>query len=166
MKYPIGIQDLEKLRQSNYLYIDKTEYIYKLTTRGNYYSLSRPRRFGKSLLLSTLKAYFCGKKELFDGLAIANYERDWTEYPVLYMDMNNAKRVDAIVQTDNYVYIFELKVDKSADEALQQIRDKGYAEPFALDKRKVYQIGVSFSSQKRCIEEWKIEEGMESPKNS
>jgi hypothetical protein len=87
-KLPIGIQDFEKLRSGGYLYVDKTEYIYRLATTGKPYFLGRPRRFGKSLFLSTLKAYFLGKKELFDGLAIAGLEKDWIEYPVFYIDMN------------------------------------------------------------------------------
>lgn len=70
MKYPIGVQNFESLRRDGYLYIDKTELIYKLVSEGRYYFLSRPRRFGKSLLISTLEAYFQGKKELFKGLAI------------------------------------------------------------------------------------------------
>ncbi|MDR0895633.1 MAG: ATP-binding protein [Prevotellaceae bacterium] len=87
-KMPIGIQDFEKLRTNGYLYVDKTAYIYRLISRGKPYFLSRPRRFGKSLLLSTLKAYFQGKKELFDGLAIAGLEKDWIEYPVIHLDMS------------------------------------------------------------------------------
>ena len=70
MKYPIGIQDFEKLRTNGYSYVDKSRFVYKLATEGEYYFLSRPRRFGKSLFLSTLEAYFQGKKELFEGLAI------------------------------------------------------------------------------------------------
>ncbi len=80
---PIGIQDFEKLRNGNYLYVDKTQYVYELTRTSTPYFLSRPRRFGKSLLLSTLEYYFEGKKELFKGLAIENLEKDWTGYPVL-----------------------------------------------------------------------------------
>ncbi|MDR2115192.1 MAG: AAA family ATPase, partial [Planctomycetaceae bacterium] len=80
-KLPIGIQDFEDLRTNDYLYVDKTLYVYQLTTSGKPYFLSRPRRFGKSLFLSTLKAYFLGKKELFDGLAITDLEKDWLEYP-------------------------------------------------------------------------------------
>ena len=86
--YPIGIQSFEHLRQSGYTYVDKTQLVYQLATTGKYYFLSRPRRFGKSLLLSTLKAYFEGKKELFNGLAIAGLETDWTAYPVLHLDLN------------------------------------------------------------------------------
>ena len=74
--YPIGIQNFEKLRKEGYFYIDKTALIYKMVKTGSYYFLSRPRRFGKSLLVSTLEAYFQGKRELFEGLAIAGLEKD------------------------------------------------------------------------------------------
>jgi hypothetical protein len=87
-KLPIGIQDFEKLRTEEYVYVDKTEYVYRLTRVSRPYFLGRPRRFGKSLFLSTLKAYFLGKKELFEGLAIAGLEKDWTEYPLFYIDLN------------------------------------------------------------------------------
>jgi len=90
MKYPIGIQSFEKIRTENYLYIDKTALIYKLVSMGSYYFLSRPRRFGKSLLISTLDAYFSGKKELFGGLAIEKLEQQWTISPVLRLDLNTA----------------------------------------------------------------------------
>ena len=90
-KLPIGIQNFEKLRTENYLYIDKTALIYKMATSGCYYFLSRPRRFGKSLLLSTIEAYFQGKRELFDGLAITELESEWTEYPILHLDLNTQK---------------------------------------------------------------------------
>ena len=89
--YPIGIQNFEKIRIDNYLYLDKTALIYQLVKTGSYYFLSRPRRFGKSLLISTLEAYFQGKKELFQGLAIENLEKDWIEYPVLHLDLNARK---------------------------------------------------------------------------
>jgi hypothetical protein len=87
-KLPIGIQDFEDLRTNGYVYVDKTKYVYDLVTFGKPYFLGRPRRFGKSLLLSTLKAYFLGKKELFEGLAIAELEKEWVEYPVFHIDMN------------------------------------------------------------------------------
>lgn len=81
MKYPIGIQNFEDLRLNNYIYIDKTKYIYKLANEGKYYFLSRPRRFGKSLLISTIEAYFQGKRELFDGLAIQQEEKNGIVIP-------------------------------------------------------------------------------------
>lgn len=90
-KYPIGIQDFEKLRKEGYFYIDKTSCVYDLVQKGSYYFLSRPRRFGKSLLISTLEAYFEGKKDLFEGLAIAGLEKDWKKYPVLHLDLNTQK---------------------------------------------------------------------------
>jgi len=90
MRYPIGIQTFEELRKDNYTYVDKTSIIYDLVQGGKYYFLSRPRRFGKSLLVSTLEAYFQGQKELFDGLAIADLEKDWEEYPVLHLDLSNS----------------------------------------------------------------------------
>src|SRR5574344_2748045 len=88
MKYPIGIQNFEKIRNDGYVYVDKTELIYKLADTGSYYFLSRPRRFGKSLLISTMDAYFSGKRELFKGLAIENLEQKWTQYPILHLDLN------------------------------------------------------------------------------
>ncbi|MBK8804594.1 MAG: ATP-binding protein [Fibrobacteres bacterium] len=90
-KLPIGIQDFPRLRQDGYLYVDKTTFVHKLATEGSVYFLSRPRRFGKSLLLSTLGAYFEGRKELFTGLAIEQLEQDWIEYPVLRLDLNAEK---------------------------------------------------------------------------
>ena len=88
MLYPIGIQNFEDLRRSEYVYVDKTSHIYRLVSTGKYYFLSRPRRFGKSLLISTMDAYFSGKKELFNGLALEQLENDWIQYPVLHLDLN------------------------------------------------------------------------------
>ena len=88
MKYPIGIQDFESIINGNYVYVDKTALVYRLVTEGKIYFLSRPRRFGKSLLISTLEAYFRGKKELFKGLAIDSLETEWAEYPVFHLDFN------------------------------------------------------------------------------
>ena len=88
---PIGIQSFEKLREGNYLYVDKTEQIYRLVSSGCYYFLSRPRRFGKSLLMSTIHSYFSGRKDLFEGLAIEKLEKEWLEHPVLHLDLNTNK---------------------------------------------------------------------------
>ena len=95
MKYPIGVQNFTDLRQSEYVYVDKTQLIYRLVSTGKYYFLSRPRRFGKSLLVSTMEAYFKGKKDLFKGLAMENLEKDWDEYPVLHLDLNGSKYLDS-----------------------------------------------------------------------
>ena len=89
--YPIGIQNFEKIRNEGYYYVDKTALIYRLVKTGSYYFLSRPRRFGKSLLISTLEAYFLGKKELFEGLAMAQLEKNWIRRPVLHLDLNIGK---------------------------------------------------------------------------
>ena len=93
--YPIGIQTFEEIRKLDNLYIDKTEYIYRMThTDGKYFFLSRPRRFGKSLLVSTFQSYFEGKKELFKGLAIEKLEKEWNEYPVLHFDLSKGKHME------------------------------------------------------------------------
>lgn len=89
--YPIGIQNFESLRKDGYLYVDKTKLIYQLAKTGRYYFLSRPRRFGKSLLISTLEAYFSGKKELFKNLAIEELEKEWIKHPILHIDLNTEK---------------------------------------------------------------------------
>ena len=94
MLYPIGIQNFESIRQGGYVYVDKTHLIHQLATTGKYYFLSRPRRFGKSLLVSTMEDYFHGKKELFKGLAIEKLEKDWTEYPVLHLDLSGVTYTD------------------------------------------------------------------------
>ena len=89
--FPIGIQSFSEIRKGGYVYIDKTAQIYELATTGKYYFLSRPRRFGKSLLLSTMEAYFLGQKELFKGLAMEQLEKEWNTYPVLHLDLNGAR---------------------------------------------------------------------------
>ena len=90
-KLPIGIQTFEKLREENYLYVDKTAMLYQIACNSTPYFLSRPRRFGKSLLLSTFEAYFQGRKDLFRGLAIEKLETEWTQYPVFHLDLNAEK---------------------------------------------------------------------------
>ena len=90
MKYPIGIQSFDQLIEDGYVYIDKTDMVYSLATEGKIYFLGRPRRFGKSLLVSTLKNYFLGRKELFKGLKIDALEKDWKVYPVFHVDFNGS----------------------------------------------------------------------------
>ena len=223
MIYPIGIQNFEKIRTEDFLYVDKTAEIYKLAKEGRYYFLSRPRRFGKSLLVSTMEAYFSGRKELFSGLAIEKLETEWKQHSVLHLDLSGVSytdesvlervlsdklakwetlygavntsdilglrfkeviesaynktgnqvailideyvqverttsngRIDLIIQTKEFVYLFELKVNADADVALRQIDEKGYARPFEGDSRKLFKIGVNFSTATRRIEDWKI----------
>ena len=120
--FPIGIQTFEEIRRLNAIYVDKTHLLYRLASGGKYYFLSRPRRFGKSLLISTLKAYFEGRKDLFEGLAIADLEKNWTQYPVLHFSLSKKRIVkleDVGILLDNLlrelegVYGAEPETDKS-----------------------------------------------------
>ena len=106
--YPIGIQTFERIRKEDKFYIDKTEYIYRMThTDGTYFFLSRPRRFGKSLLVSTLQSYFEGKKELFEGLAIEKLEKEWNTYPVLHFDLSKGKHMEKAQLEEHLGYLLE-----------------------------------------------------------
>ena len=128
MKFPIGIQNFEKLRNDGYVYVDKTALLYKLVNNGSYYFLSRPRRFGKSLLISTLESYFSGRKELFKGLAIENMEKDWTEYQILHLDLNTAKYdcTEALLNVLNdSLANWEVLYGTSPTEVTPELRFKG-----------------------------------------
>ena len=108
--YPVGIQNFESLRRDGYFYVDKTAKIYELARTGRYYFLSRPRRFGKSLLISTLEAYFQGKRELFEGLAMQELEKEWKQYPVIHLDLNAKKfdtEEDLIRLIDRQLLVYE-----------------------------------------------------------
>lgn len=109
-KYPIGIQDFGELRKGGYVYVDKTALLYKLVKAGKYYFFGRPRRFGKSLMISTLEAYFEGRKELFEGLAMERLEKDWSASPVLHLDLNNQEynsRENLEIILDHYLTRWE-----------------------------------------------------------
>ena len=134
MKYPIGIQNFAKVRQDNYVYVDKTALIYQLADRGSYYFLSRPRRFGKSLLVSTMAAYFRGQKDLFHGLALEQLEKDWTVYPVIYLDLNTGKydSEDALFHVLNdFLCKLEDVYGKYPSEVTPELRFKGLIERIA-----------------------------------
>ena len=108
--YPIGIQNFEKLRKGGFVYVDKTALIHRLVSTGGYYFFGRPRRFGKSLMISTLESYFEGRKDLFQGLAIESLEKDWDEYPIFHIDLNNEeynsrKRLEGVL--NNYLVRWE-----------------------------------------------------------
>ena len=106
--YPIGMQTFSEIREEDFLYVDKTEYIYRMThTSGKYFFLSRPRRFGKSLLVSTFESYFEGKKELFKGLAIEKLEKEWTKYPVLHFSLAGGKHMEKDQLVRYLLYILE-----------------------------------------------------------
>ena len=138
MLYPIGIQDFESIRRDGYVYVDKTDIIFKLSHgSGKFIFLSRPRRFGKSLLVSTMEAYFSGRKELFDGVAVAGLEKDWARYPVLRFDLTG-------------------KSYTAADDLQDQIDEKGYVWPFLADDRKVFKIGANFTTKNHRLENWKL----------
>ncbi|NDV65630.1 ATP-binding protein [Bacteroides sp. 224] len=118
-KLPIGIQTFERIRTENFLYVDKTAMVYQLVSAATPYFLSRPRRFGKSLLISTFESYFEGRKDLFEGLAIAELEKDWIQYPVLHLDLNAEKydapeRLNIII--NSYLARWEKKYGRSEDE--------------------------------------------------
>ena len=129
MKFPIGIQQFEKLREEDWVYVDKTEHIFNLVQGGTCYFLSRPRRFGKSMLLSTLEAYFQGKKHLFKGLAIEQLETEWAQHAVLHIDLNAKpfqKVEDLYDLLNDQLTIYEkmydsVAVDKSPEGRLRQL---------------------------------------------
>ena len=127
-RYPIGIQNFEDLRNNNCVYIDKTALIYQLTHTDKVYFLSRPRRFGKSLLVSTLEAYFSGKKDLFKGLAIEQLEQEWTVYPVLHIDFSRTKYTaleDLQEQLNLYLSGWERTYGKNEEETSYAARLTG-----------------------------------------
>ena len=127
-RYPIGIQGFESLRNAGFYYVDKTQYIYQLATTSKVYFLSRPRRFGKSLLMSTLEAYFQGKRELFTGLAIEGLEKEWREFPVLHMDLNPGRYDDPTSLNgvlNNYLSRWEDKYDREESENSPALRFQG-----------------------------------------
>lgn len=111
-RYPIGIQTFSEIRERNYLYIDKTQYLVDFIDKGyKYVFLSRPRRFGKSLFASMIHAYYEGRKDLFEGLAMGEYEKDWVKHPVLHFDMSAAKHMDT-KQLDDYLDYLLLPYEK------------------------------------------------------
>lgn len=111
--YPIGMQTFSEIREEDFLYVDKTEYIYRMThTSGKYFFLSRPRRFGKSLLVSTMQSYFEGEKELFKGLAIEKLEKEWTKYPVLHFSLAGGKHMEKDQLVRYLLYILKVNEEK------------------------------------------------------
>lgn len=110
-RYPIGIQNFEQLRNRNCVYVDKTELVYRLANTDSVYFLSRPRRFGKSLLVSTLEAYFQGKKDLFKGLVMERLEKDWNVYPVFHIDFSLTKYT-TLFDLQEQLNLFLLRCEK------------------------------------------------------
>ena len=127
MKYPIGIQDFKSIREEGYVYVDKTALVYDMVSNGKIYFLSRPRRFGKSLLISTLKYYFLGEKELFKGLASDALEKEWKQYPVFHLDFNGSNFTDP-QELERKVEAFVARGERLYGEAVD---DLGVADRFA-----------------------------------
>lgn len=129
MKFPIGVQSFERLRNEGFVYVDKTAFVYKMANEGRCYFLSRPRRFGKSLLMSTIEAYFKGKRQLFEGLALETLEKEWSVHPVLHLDLNAkpfAKLKDLYDLLDDQLSFYEqmydsVAVDKSPEGRFRQL---------------------------------------------
>lgn len=134
MKYPIGIQNFGEIRTNGYVYVDKTAVVHRLVQDGKYYFLSRPRRFGKSLFLSTLRAYFEGRRELFEGLAIAKLEKEWKSYPVLHLDLNarDYSGVDSLLaELNRHLEVWEKEYG-------DEFRERATEERFLQIIKKVY----------------------------
>ena len=127
MKYPLGIQFFQGLREDGYVYVDKTQFVHQLVSSGKYYFLSRPRRFGKSLLISTFRAYFEGKRELFEGLAIHDLEKEWTKHPVFHLDLNArsySDRDSLIAELNRHLELWEKEYGN-------QFKDRAVEERFS-----------------------------------
>ena len=151
-RLPIGFQSFTDLRQRGYLYVDKTDYVYLLTHSSKSYFLARPRRFGKSLFANTLKAYFEGRKELFEGLKIADYEKEWLHYPIAYFDFvdGDYSKSSMLIDKITFVlYCFEKENDVVFDESIFKNLEydddenpyaKRLAIRFTYDMQAVYKI--------------------------
>lgn len=173
---PIGIQSFEDIIKSNCVYADKTKEIYNLLKTGKVYFLSRPRRFGKSVLCLTLEALFLGKKELFKGLWIEKSDYDWKQYPdtvkiksekyyqiVLFLVMRlvglevfaevptDFGRIDLTFQTKKHIYLIECKHRGTPDSAIKQIIENEYDVPFKKSKKKIVYVGIAFGLPKKAL---------------
>ncbi len=131
---PVGIQSFSEIRKNGYLYVDKTDIIWTLVNKRKKYNyLSRPCRFGKSVLVDTLQAYLEGRRELFEGLKIMDLEKEWTQYPVIRLDMSRG----------------------GATAAEKQIQTKRYTAPFEADKREVIALAVELDEMGKGLVDWK-----------
>ena len=169
--YAVGVQEFDWIRERQAPYIDKTKYVWQMaTTKAKYFFLSRPRRFGKSLLVDTLRCYFEGRKELFEGLYIYNKETEWKKFPVIRIDLSNGKyyekeRVHGTInvileqQERNFGIIKPedpTNYDARLTRLIQTAHEKDYAVRFAADARPVWAIGLSINKDCRTIEEYRI----------
>jgi len=156
--YGIGLQWFPNIISRKCVYVDKTAYVYKLAhSEGVNFFLSRPRRFGKSLLVSTLQAYFEGRKELFKGLAIEqNSLMVGVGADVEAEGQTSDGRFDIALKMQDAIYIIEFKFNKSAEEATEQILTKDYAVRFAADPRPVWAVGLNISEDRRTIDRYEM----------
>lgn len=136
-KYPLGIQTFENVIKGNYVYVDKTALVYQVVHEKKYCFLSRPRRFGKSLLVTTLQAYFEGKKKLFEGLAIEQLEHEWVSYPVIHLDLSKGKFYDleslhvtlnSLLEGYEALYSLQVEFEKAYNVRLQNIIEAAHAQ--------------------------------------
>lgn len=179
MRYPIGVQSFEQIVEGGYVYVDKTQFVYDLVHNTTTCFLGYPRRFGKSLLVSTLECYFRGRKDLFKGLAMEQLEKDWKQYPVFRIDFNGynftkcgeleaalqefvaqqemvyGKDSAAITLAGRFKAVLRKAHELTGLRALAQIEAKGYAREYGADKRRVHKIGCCFSSTTGTIDDWK-----------
>ena len=162
-----SIYDFPDLITDGYVYVDKTAQLYELAkpNADRIYYLPRPRRFGKSLMISTLKALFQGRRELFQGLAIERTDWDWEKeikrYFLAFMvfaraevnseEQHSLGRPDSVVKTEKAVYIVEFKYGQSAEQALAQCRERRYADAYSSDPRRVVYVGVNYDPAARMI---------------
>ncbi len=157
-KLPLGIQTFSKLREENCVYVDKTKHIYQLL-QGYCYFFARPRRFGKSILCSTLASLFQGKKELFEDLWITkNTDYTFPVHPVIHIDFGNITVKTPELFTQELVDCLYAIAQKDASKALEQIKTKKYFEQYQQDSRPITLIGIMFSAQEKNIANFKIEE--------
>ena len=184
-KIATDIYTFSQLREEGFTYVDKTEELYAMASgeSGKQFFMARPRRFGKSLAVSTLKCLFEGRRDLFAGLKIEP-KWDWSNIPYDMTDRQNEQmwqtivyvvlrsiginvngevkthdgRIDLVVDLPNDVYILEMKLDRPAAEAMEQIKGKDYAGKYAMSGKRITLIGISFSAEKRTIVEDLVEE--------
>lgn len=164
IRYPIGIQTFRNIVEGGYLYIDKTGFVHDLAENYKYVFLSRPRRFGKSLLSSTIHSYFAGEAELFNGLKAGELKKEWTKHPVFHFDMSTAKHLDedALRKIDKKGYLIPYRFegadsasDASTCSATDSEIDCGTSASSATG-RVLVKVGVNISTQTRTIESWEI----------
>lgn len=206
-RYLVGIQTFSDIIEGGYTYVGKTGLMWKMQHLAKYAFLSRPRRFGKSLLSSTIHSFFDGDRRLFEGLKVMEFEKDWKKHPVIHLDLSQAKgmksvkelrdricmllrdytaiygddpletmpgsmlnvyvrtqvkcaggRADMVVHMPDAIYVVELKINGTAQEALDQINSRRYTIPYSTSGKKVVKVGVSFSMETKTIEDWIIAE--------